>query len=199
MASKRVSLKGKGADLFFGDYAPPTQPGTDPDPEADPAPLPDVGALGDMSPSDEAPIRPSTVDEAPSLREDAPRSARTGGSSRDRAAAAGVTRTDPSNGTRASDHDSELASTLAPDADGTAAAIEPIRKVVKVPGREVSFVRLSPEEKARVADIVYTYKRQGQKTTENEINRIALNYLLHDYQEHGERSVLARVLAALRA
>ncbi len=83
--------------------------------------------------------------------------------------------------------------------DVGATTIEAIRKVVKGPGREVSFVRLTPEEKAEVVDIVYTYRRQGQKTTENEINRIALNYLLHDYHEHGERSVLAQVLAALSA
>jgi hypothetical protein len=77
--------------------------------------------------------------------------------------------------------------------------IEAIRKVVKTQGREVSFIRLTPEEKAQVSDIVYTYKRQGQKTTENQINRIAINYLLHDYHEHGEQSVLARVLAILLA
>ena len=50
-----------------------------------------------------------------------------------------------------------------------------------------------------LSDIVYTYKRQGQKTSETEINRIALNYLLLDYREHGQQSVLARVLAALLA
>ena len=55
------------------------------------------------------------------------------------------------------------------------------------------------EEKAQLSDIVYTYKRQGQKTYENEVNRIAINYLLLDYHEHGEQSVLARVLAALLA
>jgi hypothetical protein len=71
--------------------------------------------------------------------------------------------------------------------------------VVKVPGREVSFVRLTADEKARAAEIVYAYKRRGQKTSENEINRIALNYLLLDHEEHGEQSVLARVLSALQA
>jgi hypothetical protein len=77
--------------------------------------------------------------------------------------------------------------------------VEAIRQVIKSPGREVSFVRLTPQEKADLGDIVYTYKRQGQKTSETEINRIAINYLLLDFHEHGEQSVLARVLAALRA
>jgi hypothetical protein len=63
----------------------------------------------------------------------------------------------------------------------------------------VSFVRLTPEEKGHLADLVYTYKRQGIKTSENEINRIAVNYILSDYVENGAESVLARVIAALRA
>ena len=91
---------------------------------------------------------------------------------------------------------SSLASTLA---GVEAETIDAIRKVVKTQGREVSFIRLTPEEKGQISDIVYTYKRQGQKTTENQINRIAINYLLHDYHEHGEQSVLARVLASLLA
>jgi len=80
-----------------------------------------------------------------------------------------------------------------------ATIIEAIRKIVKHPGREVSFVRLSPEEKGKLADIVYTYKRQGVKTTENEINRIAVNFLLADYYATGEESILAQVIVALRA
>jgi hypothetical protein len=79
------------------------------------------------------------------------------------------------------------------------AIIEAIRKVVKAPGKEVSFVRLSPDEKGELADIVYTYKRQGKKTSENEINRIALNYILQDYKANGENSILAKVIAALIA
>jgi hypothetical protein len=81
----------------------------------------------------------------------------------------------------------------------SAEVIERIRKTVKTPGREVSFVRLTTEEKGHLADVVYTYKRQGVKTSENEINRIAVNYILIDYYEHGEESTLAKVIAALRA
>jgi hypothetical protein len=77
--------------------------------------------------------------------------------------------------------------------------IESIRKVVKVPGKEVSFVRLTAEEKAHLADIVYTYKRLGKKTSENEINRIAVNFILEDYRANGEESILAKVIAALLA
>lgn len=77
--------------------------------------------------------------------------------------------------------------------------IETIRKAVKHPGREVTFVRLTPEEKGQLADIVYTYKRQGVKTSENEISRIAMRYVLEDYKANGQASILAKVIAALLA
>lgn len=77
--------------------------------------------------------------------------------------------------------------------------IDSIRRTVKTPGKEVAFVRLSPEEKTDLADIVYTYKRQRRKTTETEVARIAVNFILEDYKTNGETSVLARVLDALLA
>ncbi len=72
-------------------------------------------------------------------------------------------------------------------------------KTVKRIGKEVTFVRLTPEEKAHLSDIIYSYKRQGVKTSENEIARIGLNHLIADYEANGETSVLAKVLAALNA
>jgi hypothetical protein len=77
--------------------------------------------------------------------------------------------------------------------------IESIRKTVKVPGKEVSFSRLTPQEKNRLRDILYTFRRQGMKVSENEINRIAVNFLIQDFQVYGRASVLARVIAALLA
>ncbi len=77
--------------------------------------------------------------------------------------------------------------------------IDEIRKIVKSTGKEVSFVRLTPEEKKQLVDIVYTYKSQGVKTSETEINRIAVNFMLEDYRTNGEASVLSKVIAALLA
>ena len=88
------------------------------------------------------------------------------------------------------------ASVLARDQDSM---IETIRKTVKSLGKEVAFTRVTPEEKGRLADIVYTYKRQGVKTSENEINRIAINFLIEDYTKNGKESVLAKVIEALNA
>ncbi|MHB8645462.1 MAG: hypothetical protein ACYDAR_06705 [Thermomicrobiales bacterium] len=75
--------------------------------------------------------------------------------------------------------------------------IAAIRGAVRVVGKEAATYRFSPDEKARVSDIIYTYKRQGIRTSENEISRIALNFIFQDYEENGELSVLARVLDAL--
>src|SRR4051812_7631495 len=75
--------------------------------------------------------------------------------------------------------------------------IETIRKAVKHSGKEVTFVRLTQEEKAQLGDIVYTYKKQGIKTSENEIARIGLNQLIEDYKANGQNSTLAKVLKAL--
>ena len=81
--------------------------------------------------------------------------------------------------------------------------IKTIRKTVKQVGKEVLFVRLSPDEKHTLGSIVYSfneiYRGEGRKTSENEIGRIGLNYLLEDYRVNGNNSILAQVLAALAA
>ena len=186
--AKRVSLKGKGADLFFGDLpapqaSPPAGESEDAAPESISAePLRSMAAtVATAAPDDATPAGATTLPPA------APPRART---------SRGGSRPPVNAGPHAGSVASKLASTI-PVAEGE--EIEAIRQVVKMPGREVSFVRLSPEEKGELADVVYTYKRQGLKTTETEINRIAINALLADYRANGERSVLARVLAALRA
>lgn len=77
--------------------------------------------------------------------------------------------------------------------------LENIRRAIKKQGKEVAYVRLTPEEKERLNDIVYTYKRLGIKTTETEVSRIAINYLLQDHQANGKTSILACVLEIMQA
>ena len=79
-------------------------------------------------------------------------------------------------------------------------ALETIRKIVKKPGKEdVLYVRLTKEEKDKLADVSYTYKRQGIRTSDNEVVRVAINALLEDYKTNGENSLLALVMASLHA
>jgi hypothetical protein len=177
---KRVSVKGKGAELFFGDF--PEVAAAEPLP-APPAPLDgelgEAATLPDAALSEDSGAEPA-ADAAPVPRE----------------APAKASRRPARANRHARTPDGDLPRSLA---SVDASTVETIRQVIKVPGREVSYLRLTPEEKAVLTDIVYTYKRQGQKTSETEINRIALNYLLLDYRENGQQSVLARVLAALLA
>jgi hypothetical protein len=164
MANRRISLKGKGADLFFGEYGPDVSEVSLPSEQLEQeAPVEEIEIVS--VPSPEPAIAP--------LSNGASTPARTRAS------------------TQASKHAS--ASREEPN------VVESIRKVVKRPGKEVVYVRLTPEEKGQLADVVYTYKRQGIRTSDNELGRIAINGLLADYQEHGDQSLLAKVLAALEA
>ena len=64
-------------------------------------------------------------------------------------------------------------------------------------GKEAATYRFTQEEKRALADIVYVYRNIGIRTSENEITRIALNVILEDYKESGEKSALAKVLRRL--
>ncbi len=170
--AKRVSLRGRGADIFFGENAPAAAPNQPPEASPEPATTP-------------APPLVAATSKRASTRRSQPRRAETGSLSNiDQASQL------------ASMSDIALASMLAsPESN----LIQQIRNTVKAPGREVSFVRLTAGEKARLGEIVYQYKRQGKKTSENEINRIAVNFILEDFAARGEASVLAQVIDALLA
>lgn len=77
--------------------------------------------------------------------------------------------------------------------------IETIRKAVKQLGKEAATYRFTEDEKRALADIVYQYKGQGIRTSENEITRTAINFLVEDYQRNGKNSVLAQVIERLNA
>jgi hypothetical protein len=75
--------------------------------------------------------------------------------------------------------------------------IEVIRAAVKAFGKEAATHRFTLEEKKAIADIVYAYKRTGIRTSENELSRIGVNFLVEDYRKNGESSILHKVLKAL--
>jgi hypothetical protein len=77
--------------------------------------------------------------------------------------------------------------------------LEAVRKAVRQVGKEPATQRLTLEEKQALADIEYSYKRQGIRTSGNEIIRIATNYVVREYQKNGERSILAQVIKRLNA
>jgi hypothetical protein len=76
---------------------------------------------------------------------------------------------------------------------------EEVRKSVKQIGKEAATHRFTLDEKNLLADIEYTYKRQGIRTSENEIMRIAINYFIEEYRNNGEESLLAKILKRLNS
>ncbi len=76
--------------------------------------------------------------------------------------------------------------------------VETIRKAVKYVGKDSATYRFTPEEKKALLELGFSYKMQGYKTSENELTRIAINFLLEDHKENGRNSILQRVLDALR-
>ncbi len=77
--------------------------------------------------------------------------------------------------------------------------LEEVRKAVKQVGKEAATQRLTLEEKQLIADIEYSYQRQGIRTSGNEIMRIATNYIIRDYRKNGENSVLAKIITQLNS
>jgi len=75
--------------------------------------------------------------------------------------------------------------------------IETIRKAVKDVGKDSATYRFTPEEKKALLELSFSYKMQGYKTSENELTRISINFLLEDHKQNGRNSVLQRVLDAL--
>lgn len=83
--------------------------------------------------------------------------------------------------------------------DQEASIGETVRKAVKQVGKEAATHRFTLAEKNMLADIEYRYKRQGIRTSENEITRIAMNYFVEDYRQNGENSLLATILKKLNS
>lgn len=77
--------------------------------------------------------------------------------------------------------------------------VEAIRSAVKLFGKEAATYRFTAEEKKALSDLVYTYKTQGIRTSENEITRISVNFIMADYKENGENSILHKALKALNS
>ena len=75
--------------------------------------------------------------------------------------------------------------------------IDVVRKAVKEFGKEAATHRFTVAEKREIADLIYTYKNRGIKTSENEIARVAVNFIVEDYKVNGENSVLHKILNAL--
>ncbi|MHB1357909.1 MAG: hypothetical protein ACYCZF_18215 [Anaerolineae bacterium] len=78
------------------------------------------------------------------------------------------------------------------------AMLKQLRQAVRRIGKEAATYRFTREEKDKLAETIFAESRVGIKTCENEIVRIAINWLLEDQRARGEISVLAQALKALQ-
>ena len=76
-------------------------------------------------------------------------------------------------------------------------SIELVRKAVKIIGKEAATYRLTKKEKQDLLEIIFAYRSQGTKISENEIARIAINTLIIDYKSNPMKSILHEVIEAL--
>jgi hypothetical protein len=77
--------------------------------------------------------------------------------------------------------------------------LEDIRKALKSFGKEAATHRFTHTEKNEIAALIYQYKENGIRTSENEITRIAINFIINDQKEFGEDSILDIVLKLLNS
>jgi hypothetical protein len=75
--------------------------------------------------------------------------------------------------------------------------VEEIRKATKAFGKEAATHRFTGEEKQAIAEIVYQCKQENIRTSENEIVRIAINWMIRDHKHNNNSSILDKVLNAL--
>jgi hypothetical protein len=75
--------------------------------------------------------------------------------------------------------------------------VELIRRAVKEFGKEAATHRFTLSEKRAIANIIHALNMQGIRTTENEVTRIAINFIIDEFNRKGQDSLLGLVLQAL--
>jgi hypothetical protein len=70
---------------------------------------------------------------------------------------------------------------------------------VKQIGEKAATHRFTTDEKRRLKSIEHAYLEEGVRTSENEITRISINYILEEYKINGKLSILAQVLDLLNS
>jgi hypothetical protein len=80
---------------------------------------------------------------------------------------------------------------------GTEDVISKLRSIVRQIGKEPTTCRLTVDEKKLLKSVEFDYSTKDIQTSANEIMRIAMNFIVDDYRENGEQSILDKVLRAL--
>lgn len=165
----RISLKGRGADIFFGPSAEIPHPAEAPPSVAEP--MPSVATMPTSSrpenhPEQSAPAESLQVTEQ--VRKQA----------------------------------SLQTSKLASKQGGSNAQVEKslekkLAAVLTTDARKANTFRYTQEELDAIRDTVYRLETvYGRKIDKNDVVRIALNWLISDFEDYQEASLLVRILAS---
>jgi hypothetical protein len=180
--AKRVSLKGKGADIFFGDYTP-ASPGADPAAEsvvpATDRPAERPAGSSNPLPALDPSLLSSSQDNTPSPTPTGDRQASVQESKRAR----------KQDGLQAA---TELADQ--PGADLSATVAQAIWQRINEPATITNSFRYTEEELSTLTDVLYDIgKRHGAKLSKQDVARLGLNFVLREYQDRGEASLLGQL------
>lgn len=64
-------------------------------------------------------------------------------------------------------------------------------------GKEAATHRFTVGEKAQLSEILFAHRKKGVRTNENEVTRIAINFVIADFKNKGDESILSKVLRVL--
>jgi hypothetical protein len=200
--AKRVSLKGKGADIFFGDYQPTASPGSESADRADAVPAGAAAKATEPPPRKRA--AKSTVSPATqSLTADHPEVIDTGAVPGEAPPSAGTPLPLPSKPARhtasqnarlqarkqASMGDSSTTAALQiPEGlEGLDVVLDSVSEAATI----TNSFRYTEQELSWLTDALYEIgKRYSCKLSKQDVARLGLNLVLWDYRARGDASVL---------
>ena len=77
--------------------------------------------------------------------------------------------------------------------------IATITKSIRETGKEVCTYRLTQKEKTALVEIIYHFRMRNSRLSENEIARIAINFLIEDFRGDKKDSMLSIIVEAMKA
>ena len=195
----RVSLKGKGADIFFGDYTPPGLAA----PEAESEPAEDNRAPGPESEEDRSMRGPTTQvrlqANVPATEQASPQAGLQSGQQGSIVASKSARRQE-----RLRDGGRGVVTggpTTAHEAEPAAPREVPddVWDSLEEPATITNSFRYTDAELSALTDVLYQIgKQQGAKLSKQEVARLGLNVVLDDYRRRGSGSLLGQLAARRR-
>ena len=72
--------------------------------------------------------------------------------------------------------------------------ISSINEGIQEIGRVAATYRLTKWEKEHLQDLIYHFRKESVKVSENSLIRISINYIINDHEVSKKRSIISRIL-----